>query len=143
MGQAYSDACREACESLGRQLASGAATDEHLLDQLILPASLAQGTSRLLAAEPSLHAQTALHIAKMLVPGVRVSERRQGDLTLIEIEGVGHRPAVSSTPRTLDVTEEAEDRRRAKDVQRSADRHIRELLCLKNTDNGIASLRAA
>lgn len=141
--QAYSEACREACESLDRQLASGAATDEHLLDQLILPASLAQGTSRLLAAEPSLHAQTALHIAKMLVPGVRVSEHRQGDLTLIEIEGVGHRAAVINSPCTLEVNEEAEARRNAKDAQRRSDRHMRELLCLKDMDDSVASLRAA
>jgi len=141
--QAYSEACREVCASLDRQLASGAATDEHLLDQLILPASLAQGTSRLLAAEPSLHAQTALHIAKMLVPGVRVSERKQGDLTLIEIEGVGHRAAVITSLCTRDVNEEAEARRRAKDAQRRSDRHIRELLCLKDTDDSVASLRAA
>ena len=35
-------------EQLKKQLATNAAVDEHLLDQLILPASLASGTSRLL-----------------------------------------------------------------------------------------------
>jgi hypothetical protein len=136
-------ACREVRESLDRQLDSGAAADEHLLDQLILPASLAQGTSRLLAAEPSLHAQTALHIAKLLVPGVRVTERKQGDLTLIEIQGVGHRAAAVSNPSARDVNEEAEVRLRARDAQRRSDRHTRELLCLKDTDDGVAHLRAA
>merc|ERR1712151_208890 len=34
-------------------------------------------------------------------------------------------------------------RRRANDKQRRADRHTRELLCLKDTDEGVASLRAA
>lgn len=136
-------ACRGARESLDRQLDSGAAADEHLLDQLILPASLAQGTSRLLAAEPSLHAKTALHIAKLLVPGVRVNERKQGDLTLIEISGVGRRAAAISSPRARDVSEEAEVRRRAKDAQRRSDRHTRELLSLKDTDDGVASLSAA
>merc|ERR1711920_254189 len=115
--KAYSQACCEVCESLHRQLASGAATDEHLLDQLILPASLARGTSRLLAAEPSLHAQTALHIAKMLVPGVRISESLQGGLTLIEIEGVGHRAVENSSPSAV-ADADAEARRRANDKQR-------------------------
>jgi RNA 3'-terminal phosphate cyclase (ATP) len=137
-------ACREVRAALDRQLDSGAAADEHLLDQLILPASLAHGTSRLLTAEPSLHATTALHIAKLLVPGVRVNESKHGDLTLIEIQGVGHRAAAISSPRARDVSEEAEAevRRRAKDARRRSDRHTRELLCLKDTDDGVASLSA-
>merc|ERR1711920_101131 len=143
MNERIVQACREVRDSLDRQLDSGAAADEHLLDQLILPASLAQGTSWLLAAQPSLHAQTALHIAKLLVPGVRVNERKQGDLTLIEIQGVGHRAAAISSPCARDVNEEAEVRRRAKDAQRRSDRHTRELLCLKDTDDGVASLSAA
>jgi len=136
-------ACREVRESLDRQLDSGAAADEHLLDQLILPASLAQGTSRLLAAEPSLHAQTALHIAKLLVPGIQVNERKQGDLTLIEIQGAAHCAAAISSPCARDVNAEAELRRHAKDAQRRSDRHTRELLSLKDTDDGVASLSAA
>ena len=42
-------------------------------DQLILPATLASGTSRLLGAkELTLHARTALHIAEKMVPGVGI-----------------------------------------------------------------------
>merc|ERR1712227_345163 len=79
-----------------------------------------------------------------LVPGGRISEIRQGDLYLIEIEGVGHRAATPSSPIPLgEVDEEAETRRRAKDAQRRSDRRMRELLCLRDTDDGQASLRAA
>merc|ERR1739845_97086 len=77
---------------MGGELASGAAVESHLCDQLILPASLAAGTSRLLAAELSLHAQTAIHIAELMVPGVKVRREQRGALTLIEIDGIGHEP---------------------------------------------------
>merc|ERR1712061_506862 len=76
----------------------------------------------------------------MLVPGVRITECRQGGLTLIEIEGVGHRSVIRSP--SIDADEEAEARRCATDVQRRSDRCIRKLLCLKDTDDGVASLRA-
>jgi len=79
---------------LKTQLKSGAALDEHLLDQLILPASLAQGTSRLLGGQDlTLHAQTAIHIAEKMVPGVRFSVTKPTPgTTLVECHGVGRRP---------------------------------------------------
>jgi len=79
---------------LKAQLKSGSALDEHLLDQLILPASLAQGTSRLLGGkELTLHAQTAIHIAKKMVPGVQFSVTNPTpNTTLVECHGVGRRP---------------------------------------------------
>merc|ERR1711924_370424 len=71
-------ACEEACGPLEKQLATGSAVDEHLCDQL-------------LAAELSLHARTAIHIAELLVPGVRFKEqKRAGGLSLIEVDGIGH-----------------------------------------------------
>eukprot|EP00931_Biecheleriopsis_adriatica_P008339 TRINITY_DN109537_c0_g1_i1.p1 TRINITY_DN109537_c0_g1~~TRINITY_DN109537_c0_g1_i1.p1 ORF type:complete len:762 (-),score=200.90 TRINITY_DN109537_c0_g1_i1:14-2260(-) len=88
-------AAEKALVPLKAQLKSGAALDEHLLDQLILPATLAQGTSRLLGAkELTLHAQTALHIAEKMVPGVKVSVTPQGasGLKLVEIVGIGRTP---------------------------------------------------
>eukprot|EP00930_Biecheleria_cincta_P031415 TRINITY_DN21808_c0_g1_i1.p1 TRINITY_DN21808_c0_g1~~TRINITY_DN21808_c0_g1_i1.p1 ORF type:complete len:484 (-),score=69.04 TRINITY_DN21808_c0_g1_i1:41-1492(-) len=89
--KAFVEATLQASVPLTEQLGSGAAVDHHLLDQLILPASLASGRSRFLSSEPSLHARTAIHFAKLLVPGVQVSERRQGNLTTLEIDGVGHK----------------------------------------------------
>jgi len=94
----FATATREACEPLAEQLRSGAAVDLHLLDQLVLPASLAQGKSRLLAAELSMHAQTAIHIAELIVPGVRFTPHKRGKLNLIEIDGIGHVCAAGMTP---------------------------------------------
>jgi len=77
-----------AASSVLPQLEQGCAVDVHLADQLILPASLASGTSKFLLAEPSLHTQTAIYIAKLMVPGLKVKEERKGKLTLLEIEGI-------------------------------------------------------
>jgi hypothetical protein len=90
MAGLFATAMKTVCKSLSEQLASGAAVDVHLADQLILPASLAAGKSRLLASELSLHARTAIHIAKLFVPGVKFNEQRRGQLILVEIDGVGH-----------------------------------------------------
>lgn len=90
-------AATKAIAKLKPQLKTGAALDEHLLDQLILPASLAQGTSRLLGSkELTLHAQTALHIAEKMVPGVsiKVSKDAQG-LTLVECTGIARKPGAA------------------------------------------------
>merc|ERR1712129_591408 len=91
--EVFKAAADEACRSLWAQLATGAAVDVHLIDQLILPASLASGTSRLLVSELSMHARTAIHIAELLVPGVKFRESVCGDkLSLLEVEGVVHEP---------------------------------------------------
>jgi len=86
----FQAAAAEAAEPLRKQLATGAAVDCHLADQLILPASLAAGTSRLLVAELSMHARTAIHIAELMVPGVKFREEKRGDLSLLEIDGVAY-----------------------------------------------------
>lgn len=87
----FAAAAGDAVKPLAADLASGAAVGEHLADQLVLPASLAQGRSKILAAELSLHTTTAIHIAKLLVPGVAISvKERPGGLTLVEIDGVGY-----------------------------------------------------
>lgn len=82
-------AANEARDALATQLESGAAVGEHLCDQLILPASLAKGTSRLLVRDLSLHAKTAIHMAELLAPGVQIRQQPLGALTLVEIDGVG------------------------------------------------------
>jgi len=84
---------REAREPLEQQLQTGAAVDEHLIDQLILPASLAAGKSKFMAAELSLHAKTAIHIAGVCVPAARFKQTSSGVLTIIEVDGIGYTPA--------------------------------------------------
>mmetsp|Transcript_99050 Transcript_99050/g.236355 ORF Transcript_99050/g.236355 Transcript_99050/m.236355 type:complete len:1014 (-) Transcript_99050:67-3108(-) len=85
-------AAEKALVPLKAQLKTGAALDEHLLDQLILPATLAEGTSRLLGSkELTLHAQTALYLAEKMVPGVRVQVTPQAGLKLVEITGIARK----------------------------------------------------
>jgi len=82
----------KAAGALCNQLATGAAVDCHLADQLILPASLAAGKSKLLVPKLSMHAETAIYIAELLVPGVKFHRTPRGALTLLEIDGIGFAP---------------------------------------------------
>jgi hypothetical protein len=84
----------KAVTSLKAKLASGAALDDHLVDQLIFPASLARGTSRILAGkELDLHAQSAIHIAEKMVPGVKFNVTNPTpSTTLIECTGISRVP---------------------------------------------------
>ncbi len=61
------DVGRRAGEALAATLASGAAVDEHLADQLVIFMALAAGESAVLAPQPlSLHARTAIAVAEQL-----------------------------------------------------------------------------
>lgn len=94
----FSNAANHTVASIKAQLDTGAAVSEHLLDQLILPCALADGQSSLLAHKPSLHTRTALAMAELLVPGVRVREEKlEGDLCLIQIRGIGHTVKLAET----------------------------------------------
>jgi len=93
-GQPPEAAGAAAAAELAALIASGACVDEHLADQLIVFAALAEGTSRLLARAPlSLHARTAIAVARQLLPGVefREAEAGGGGLCLLECTGVGWR----------------------------------------------------
>lgn len=73
---------------------SGACVDEHMQDQLVIFMALAQGTSRMLCGEPSLHARTAMVIAETLLRshGVKftVTPSNAGrKLFLVECKGAG------------------------------------------------------
>lgn len=89
-----SRAMQAAADSLWEQLSTGAAIGEHLLDQLILPLSLASGRSCILSAAPSLHAETAMRLAERFLPDVRFKQWRVGELYKIEVVGVGRRPTM-------------------------------------------------
>lgn len=94
----FTKAAEHTVGSIKAQLDTGAAVSEHLLDQLILPCALADGTSSLLAHKPSLHTRTALAMAELLVPGVRMREEKQDeDLCLIQIQGIGHTVKLAET----------------------------------------------
>merc|ERR1712008_383311 len=87
--ESFTMAMQEALKPLMVDLNAGGAVGCHLCDQLILPATLAAGRSRLLAGELSMHTQTAIHVAKLMVPGVRINVHAEGGLNVIEIDGIG------------------------------------------------------
>ncbi|GAB4823380.1 hypothetical protein N2152v2_010426 [Parachlorella kessleri] len=74
-------------------IASGACTDEWLQDQLIIFMALAQGTSRVLTGEPSLHTRTAICVAEQLTAArFEVSPAPQGGLWTITCQGAAIMP---------------------------------------------------
>jgi RNA 3'-phosphate cyclase len=58
----------EAVDALSTFLASGAAVDEHLADQLLLPLCLARGTSSLHVAQISQHLLTNAEVVRLFLP---------------------------------------------------------------------------
>ena len=62
---------RAAAEELLAALASGATVDGWLEDQLIVWMALAEGASRFVTREPSLHTRTAIAVATQMLPGAR------------------------------------------------------------------------
>jgi RNA 3'-phosphate cyclase len=79
----------EAAQRLVSQIRTGAYVDLHTADNLILPCSLAAGTSSFTVSRITLHTLTAVEIAKQIT-GVKIivegSEGKQGRIT---VEGRG------------------------------------------------------
>ena len=70
----------EACEALREWLNTGAACEEHLADQLVLPAALASGTSRWTTARVTEHLRTVLWVVPQFLD-VEVTLTERGDGT--------------------------------------------------------------
>ena len=67
-GKPMERVAEEACKAFLRWWKSGAACDEHLGDQLVLPAALAGGESRWTVPEVTEHLQTVLWVVGQLLP---------------------------------------------------------------------------
>ena len=81
----------QAAAELNAFLASGAAVDAHLGDQLLLPAALADGPSVILAEENTEHLRTNAWVLHQFLDAKITLE---GDRPVrIAVDGVGHRPA--------------------------------------------------
>lgn len=57
-----------AAAALIEAMGSGACVDEHMQDQLIIYMALADGVSRMITQEPTLHTRTAMVVAEQLLP---------------------------------------------------------------------------
>jgi len=80
---------REAAESLIRQLRTGACTDLHTADHLILPVSLAEGESVFSTSELTLHTLTAIELAKTFTGCSFVVDGKMGQPARITCKGIG------------------------------------------------------
>jgi RNA 3'-terminal phosphate cyclase (ATP) len=79
----------EAAQRLVQQVKTGAYVDLHTADNLILPCSLASGTSSFTVSRLTMHTLTAVEVAK-LVAGVKITVGgAEGKLGKITIEGRG------------------------------------------------------
>ena len=79
----------EAAQRLVHQVKTGAYVDLHTADNLILPCSLASGTSSFTVSRLTMHTLTAVEVAKM-VAGVKITvEGTEGNPGKIIIEGRG------------------------------------------------------
>ena len=71
--------------------ASGAAVDEHLADQLVLPCSLVQGESRWTTPVITEHLRTVLQVAQQFLPITYTLEERADGCGLVTLQGSGPR----------------------------------------------------
>ncbi len=79
----------EAAQRLIHQVKTRAYVDLHTADNLILPCSLASGTSGFTVSQLTMHTLTAVEVAKM-VSGVRITvEGAEGKQGRITVEGLG------------------------------------------------------
>lgn len=71
----------EACDQFAEWYRSGAACDEHLADQLVLPAALAMGESRWSTSAVTEHLRTVLWLTRHFLPGVETHLEERADGT--------------------------------------------------------------
>lgn len=77
------------CEEFLRWWKSGAAVDEHLSDQLVLPMSLAKGESRWTTPVVTDHLRTVLWLVEQFLPIRWSIEERGGGVSLVKLAGAG------------------------------------------------------
>jgi len=79
----------EAAQRLIEQIRTGAYVDLHTADNLILPCSLAAGTSSFTVTRLTLHTLTAVEVAKSIIGAKIIVEGSEGKPGRITVEGRG------------------------------------------------------
>jgi len=88
-GRPMEDVTADACGQALRWLASDAACDEHLADQLVLPACLSSGPSRWTTDRVTEHLRTVLWLASLFDPLRHSVERGPGEAWTVKVEPLG------------------------------------------------------
>ncbi|KAK9862268.1 hypothetical protein WJX84_007720 [Apatococcus fuscideae] len=86
-GKTSEAVAEEAAETFCSALSSGACADEWLQDQLIIFMALAQGTSKMLCQQPTLHTRTAMVVAEQMTSAHFTVTQQASSLWLIECQG--------------------------------------------------------
>jgi len=79
----------EAADKMVNEVRSGAHLDRHTGDHMILPASLAEGSSVFRTSLITLHTLTAIEIAKVFTDAKFKVTGREGEPGTIRVEGIG------------------------------------------------------
>jgi len=81
----------EAADKMVKEVRSGAHLDRHTCDHMILPVSLAEGSSVFRTSLITLHTLTAIEIAKVFTDAKFKVTGREGEPGTIRVEGIGLR----------------------------------------------------
>ena len=84
-GKPMERVAEEACDAFMGWWRSGAACDEHLADQLVLPMSLAPGESRWTTPSMTEHLRTVLWVAERFLSIEAHIEERAGGFALVTL----------------------------------------------------------
>ncbi len=88
-GKPSEKVAEEACEAFRAHHTSGAAVDEKLADQLLLPLALIEGRSSFVTSAITEHLRTNAHIIRIFQP-CRIGFHERGDkLWEVTVEGIG------------------------------------------------------
>ena len=89
-GKRAEEVADDACSDLLQFLASDAAMDEHLADQLILYMALAKGRSSIVTERITTHLRTNMWVVEQFLPVTFQADETKG---IVSVEGVGFGPA--------------------------------------------------
>lgn len=90
-GKPAEQVAEEACQALLAHHETGAATDRHLADQLLLPMALAEGRSSFTTSCVTGHLLTNAHIIQRFIAAEIEIEGREGKPGTVAVNGVGLR----------------------------------------------------
>jgi RNA 3'-terminal phosphate cyclase (ATP) len=88
-GKPMEEVAQEACEAFMAWWKTGAACDEHLADQLVLPLALAKGESRWTTPVVTDHLRTVLWVTRQFLPVEFELEEREDGSGTVRLRGVG------------------------------------------------------
>lgn len=89
-GKRAEEVADDACSELFQFLASDAAVDEHLADQLVLYMALAKGHSSMITKRLTTHLKTNIWVVEQFLPVTFQADEIKG---IVSVEGVGFGPA--------------------------------------------------